>query len=172
MQLLLEMPHASGCCFTIGGPDGRVAVIEASGRGPPLMLLPPKPGSFIAHTNHPLENDDVDSQEHEQVPNGRVASTHGAGNVQPRGWDSSARLARMQEYLAVELSPLIPQGNFASVLEKAGDALVRAVAFSPAKGDLHTFGLAVLVCDAEQPRLECTTSEFEPFVSHTFSQSV
>eukprot|EP01043_Picozoa_sp_COSAG02_P069151 COSAG02_NODE_11742_length_1663_cov_5.521566_2_plen_169_part_00 len=168
--MLLEMPHASGCCFTIGGPDGRVAVIEASGRGPPLMLLPPKPGSFTVHTNHPLENDDVDSQEH--VPNRSGADTHGAGNVQPRGWDSSARLARMQEYLAVELSPLIPQGDFVSVLEKTGDALVRAVAFSPAKGDLRTFGLAVLVCDAEQPRLECTTSEFETFVRHTFSQSI
>ena len=76
----------------------------------------------------------------------------------------------MEEYLTMELAPLIPQGNFVPLLEKTRDALVRAVAFSPAKEDLRTFGLAVLMC-AEQPRLECTISEFEPFVSHSFSQS-
>lgn len=57
LHMLLDMPHASGSCFTIGGPDGRVATVEASGSPPPLILFPPKQGSFTAHTNHPLEND-------------------------------------------------------------------------------------------------------------------
>ena len=74
---------------------------------------------------------------------------------------------RTRRYLTAELSPL--RGNFEALLGKTRDALVRAVAFSPASDDLRTFALAVLICDEEQPRLECTTSEFEPFVLHSFS---
>ena len=169
MQLLLEIPHASGCCFTIGGPDGRVVVIEASGGSAPVMLLPPKPGNYTSHANHPIENDDVDTQQQNQMVDEGVEDTNSLGSVKPRGWDSSARLERMEEYLAAELAPL--RGNFELLLQKIKDALVRAVAFSPALEDMRTFGLAVLICDAEQPSLELSTSEFEPFVVHKFSKS-
>jgi hypothetical protein len=76
-----------------------------------------------------------------------------------------SRTCCTSRYLGAELSPL--RGDFEALLAKTRDALVRAVAFSPARDDLRTFSLAVLICDGEQPRLECTTSEFEPFVPHS-----
>ena len=131
------------------------------------MMMPPKPGRFVAHTNHPLENDDVDEQQRDQLSNGSREDTKSTAAVRPRGWDSSTRLSRMEEYLVAELPPL--RGNLAALVEKTKDALVRAVAFSP-PSELRTFGLAVMICDAAQPRLECTKNEFEPFVLHTFSE--
>jgi hypothetical protein len=155
LHALLDMPHASGCCFTLGGPDGRVAVVEASGNPPPLMLLPPKPGSFIAHTNHPLEHDDFDPEQEDEelaaftatAANGETAAAAAAAAAahvdMRRGWDSTARLSRIEEYLSAELPSL--RGQCVGLLGKVQDALVRSVAFAP-PSELRTHGLCVLVC--------------------------
>ena len=135
------------------------------------MLLPPKPGKFTAHTNHPLENDDVDysssssSSSSSSVEKERTAlqMSSPAVGIRPHGPNTNGRVPR---YGACSAYPQAISRH----CWKRREMRWCEQSHSPQQSKVCTFGLAVLICDAEQPRLECTI-EFEPFTSHSFSPS-
>lgn len=90
MRFVQSVPHASGQCYTLGDPE-RVACLEASAG---QVAKVASGASALAHTNHPLANDDLGAL-------GRWVAAQPAGTVLGMQ-NSAARLAACRKRLEAE----------------------------------------------------------------------
>lgn len=94
----LEVPHASGQNYTIGGPDGSVTMVEGSADGAATVAAaaPGEQLKWLAHANHPLSWDrtkvSANSLAREETACQVVAG--GADAAAAAGMNGAVRLAK------------------------------------------------------------------------------